>query len=88
MTGRVELVAGAGDDGKRLDVLAAAEPQVGSRASAQRLIEAGRVTVNGSVRPKRHRVSSGERVVVELDEPIDPEAVSYTHLTLPTILLV
>jgi 23S rRNA pseudouridine1911/1915/1917 synthase len=49
-------------DGLRLD-LALAEV-LGSRSRAQRLIDAGRVTVDGSVRPKRHVVSAGERVEV------------------------
>jgi 23S rRNA pseudouridine1911/1915/1917 synthase len=37
---------------------------VGSRAEAQRLIEAGRVLVDGSARPKRHLLAEGERVEV------------------------
>ena len=47
---------------------ARAEP-LGSRAQAQRLIDAGRVTVDGEVRPKRHRVAAGERVEVA-PEPV------------------
>jgi 23S rRNA pseudouridine1911/1915/1917 synthase len=49
--------------GERLDVVLAAP--LGSRARAQRLIEAGRVTVDGAVRSKRHRVAAGERIDVE-----------------------
>ncbi len=74
MSPRLELVAAATDDGKRLDVLVAAESQVGSRAAAQRLIDAGRVTVGGLARPKRHRVGAGDQVVVLLDEPSHTEA--------------
>jgi 23S rRNA pseudouridine1911/1915/1917 synthase len=57
---RIEV--GAAAEGERLDQLLA-EP-LGSRAQAQRLIDAGRVTVDGELRPKRHRVAAGERVEV------------------------
>jgi 23S rRNA pseudouridine1911/1915/1917 synthase len=60
--GERELVVGPGDAGERLDVFLAAE--AGSRAAAQRLIDAGLVLVDGAVRPKRHAVAAGERVVV------------------------
>lgn len=63
--------------GQRLDVFLARAPDVGSRAAAQKLIEAGLVRVNGARRVKRHRVSAGERVEVELPElpqPDDPGA--------------
>ena len=49
--------------GERLDAVLA-EP-LGSRSRAQRLIEAGQVTVDGAAVPKRHRVAGGERVVVD-----------------------
>src|SRR3954449_4929418 len=48
--------------GARLDHVLA-EP-LGSRARAQRLIDAGLVTVDGETRPKRHRVRAGEGIVV------------------------
>jgi 23S rRNA pseudouridine1911/1915/1917 synthase len=48
--------------GERLDAFLA--PHVGSRAAAQRLIEAGAVLVDGRPRPKRHRVAAGEHVAV------------------------
>lgn len=59
----IEVDAAA--EGERLDQLLA-EP-LGSRSAAQRLIDAGRVTVDGEVRPKRHRVTAGERVEVAPD---------------------
>jgi 23S rRNA pseudouridine1911/1915/1917 synthase len=55
--------------GLRLD-LALAEV-LGSRSRAQRLIDAGRVTVDGAVRPKRHVVSVGEVVEVAEEERTD-----------------
>jgi 23S rRNA pseudouridine1911/1915/1917 synthase len=61
-----------GDDeaGLRLDHVLA-EP-LGSRTRAQRLIDAGLVTVDGRPRPKRHVVSAGE--VVEVAEEDAPAA--------------
>jgi 23S rRNA pseudouridine1911/1915/1917 synthase len=61
---KVELVAGDDDAGRRLDVVLAARPRIGSRAKAQRLIDAGLVTVDGQRRPKRYAVTAGERIVV------------------------
>jgi 23S rRNA pseudouridine1911/1915/1917 synthase len=62
---RISLVAGPDQDGQRLDVALAAHPDVGSRAAAQRLVDAGLVTVDGRARPKRHRLAAGERVEAE-----------------------
>jgi 23S rRNA pseudouridine1911/1915/1917 synthase len=55
--------------GERLDQFLAAAGGTGSRAQAQRLIDAGRVTVDGAAVPKRHRVAAGERVTVTAEEP-------------------
>jgi 23S rRNA pseudouridine1911/1915/1917 synthase len=51
--------------GERLDRFLAALPEVGSRAAAGRLIDAGVVSVDGHHRPKRHRLAGGEEVVVD-----------------------
>jgi 23S rRNA pseudouridine1911/1915/1917 synthase len=53
--------------GERLDSFLAAP--LGSRARAQRLIDDGRVLVDGRPRPKRHRLAGGERVEVEEPGP-------------------
>jgi 23S rRNA pseudouridine1911/1915/1917 synthase len=55
--------------GARLDSVLAARPEIGSRATAERLIAAGAVQVDGTARPKSHRLSGGERVETELPEP-------------------
>jgi 23S rRNA pseudouridine1911/1915/1917 synthase len=72
----MELVVGPEHAGERLDVFLA--PTAGSRAAAQRLIDAGLVLVDGAARPKRHAVAAGERVVVQppppLEEPVVPDA--------------
>jgi 23S rRNA pseudouridine1911/1915/1917 synthase len=58
--------ASAEDAGRRLDAFLAGP--LGSRAQAQRLIEAGAVRVDGAVVPKRHRMSAGETVTVDVPE--------------------
>ena len=61
---------------ERLDRAVAGRAEVGSRSLAERLIAAGAVLVDGSPRPKSHRLEGGEEVVVELppDEgPLAPE---------------
>jgi 23S rRNA pseudouridine1911/1915/1917 synthase len=60
-----ELTAGPEAAGERLDVFLA--PHAGSRAAAQRLIDGGHVTVDGTVRAKRHVLGGGE--LVRVDEP-------------------
>jgi 23S rRNA pseudouridine1911/1915/1917 synthase len=70
----VELVAGPELAGTRIDAALATVPEVGSRAAAQRLVEAGLVTVDGRRRPKRHRLSPGELVVAEIAPAIAPDA--------------
>jgi 23S rRNA pseudouridine1911/1915/1917 synthase len=67
------MIVGPEAAGERLDVFLAAH--TGSRASAQRLIDAGVVTVDGAPRPKRHVLHGGERVEVgELPAEAEPEA--------------
>ena len=77
-----EHVVGDEHAGERLDVFLAGA--AGSRAAAQRLIDAGLVLVDGRARPKRHTVRAGERVTVreaeaqaEVDSPAAPFAVAY-----------
>src|SRR3954454_598552 len=52
--------------GERLDVVLG--EALGSRAKAQRLIDAERVTVSGAVRPKRHRVHAGDVIECTAEE--------------------
>jgi 23S rRNA pseudouridine1911/1915/1917 synthase len=54
----------------RLDAFLAARGAAPSRAAAQRLIDAGAVTVGGRARPKNHRLAPGDSVAVtEVEEP-------------------
>ena len=61
-TDQLELSVPAEAAGVRLDRFLS-EP-LGSRAQAQVAIDSGLVTVDGRLRPKRHSVRAGERVVV------------------------
>src|ERR1041385_6815114 len=68
----LSFTAGPDDEGVRLDVRLAAEPEVGSRAKAQRLIDAGLVSVDGRARPKSHALAVGETVEARPEPPPDP----------------
>jgi 23S rRNA pseudouridine1911/1915/1917 synthase len=61
-TDQLELSVPADAAGVRLDRFLSAP--LGSRAQAQLAIDSGLVTVDGRLRPKRHSVRAGERVVV------------------------
>jgi 23S rRNA pseudouridine1911/1915/1917 synthase len=63
----VELRAAPEAAGERLDAFLAGP--LGSRARAQRLIEDGRVLVDGSARQKRHKLAGGEVITVEEQTP-------------------
>ena len=64
-------MVGAGEAGRRLDVFVGA--RVGTRSAAQKLIDAGLVTVDGVARPKRHTLAAGERVIVRPPPAEAPE---------------
>jgi 23S rRNA pseudouridine1911/1915/1917 synthase len=55
--------------GSRLDRYLAGLPEVGSRAFAERLLGQGAVLVDGSPRPKSHRLAGGEELELSLPEP-------------------
>ncbi len=65
-----ELVVPAEAAGERLDVFLAAH--AGSRSAAQRLIDAGHVTVDGAVKAKRHALAGGETIAVDAPEAAAP----------------
>jgi 23S rRNA pseudouridine1911/1915/1917 synthase len=76
------VVIGPDEQGRRLDAVVGALEEVGSRAEAQRLIEAGRVLVDGAVVAKRHLMAAGERLDVRPAPPplsdLVPESVPMT----------
>jgi len=55
--------------GVRLDRFLAELPEIGSRAVAERLVREGGVRVDGRVRPKSHRLESGDEVEFEAPAP-------------------
>jgi 23S rRNA pseudouridine1911/1915/1917 synthase len=65
--------AGPEAAGQRLDVFLAGH--AGSRTAAQRLIDDGRVRVDGRPQPKRYTLSGGEEVTVEEVADVAVEAV-------------
>jgi 23S rRNA pseudouridine1911/1915/1917 synthase len=77
-----ELVVAPEDAGERLDVVLGRV--AGSRAAAQKLIDAGLVTVDGRPRPKRFVLAGGERIAyrpaeatVEAQAPPAPFSVAW-----------
>jgi 23S rRNA pseudouridine1911/1915/1917 synthase len=54
--------------GERLDRFLAGFDEVGSRASAERLVVERRVRVNGAAAPKSYRLEAGDRLEVSLPE--------------------
>jgi 23S rRNA pseudouridine1911/1915/1917 synthase len=56
--------------GQRLDRFLAGLPEIGSRAVAERLLNASGVLVDGRARPKSHRLEGGEQL--EFDPPAAP----------------
>jgi 23S rRNA pseudouridine1911/1915/1917 synthase len=68
------------DAGSRLDRTLAARKAIGSRSLAERLLRQGAVRVDGTVRPKSHRLEAGSLVEVELPEAttsaVEPEPVT------------
>lgn len=67
-------------------------PEVGSRAEAQRLIDAGRVAVDGRAVAKRHALAAGSRVTVRTapraTTALQPEEVAFSVRYEDEVLLV
>ncbi len=64
------------DAGTRLDRALASRVEIGTRSLAERLLRDGAVLIDGSVRPKSHRLEAGSVVEVELPGPpavLEPE---------------
>jgi 23S rRNA pseudouridine1911/1915/1917 synthase len=70
----VTLVVDDDQAGTRVDIVVGGLPGVESRAEGQRLIDAGRVTVNGQAVRRRHLVATGEVLEVR------PQAAPTTDL--------
>jgi 23S rRNA pseudouridine1911/1915/1917 synthase len=66
----VRLTVGSDLAGRRLDAAVGGLEAVESRAEAQRLIEGGRVLVDGRPRPKRHILVEGQALEVRPAPPV------------------
>ena len=66
-------------EGERLDVALGRHPDVGSRAAAVKLIDAGAVTVDGRPRQKRHLLTGRE--TIEVTPPVPPPPAPSTNST-------
>jgi 23S rRNA pseudouridine1911/1915/1917 synthase len=67
------------DAGTRLDRALASRAEIGTRSLAERLLRDGAVLIDGSTRPKSHRLEAGAVVEVELPGPpavLEPEPVT------------
>jgi len=74
----VEPAAG----GERLDRHLAGLLEVGSRAAAERLLDAGAVLVDGQARGKSHKLAGGEEIEIQPPVPAAAEpAVALPELT-------
>jgi 23S rRNA pseudouridine1911/1915/1917 synthase len=79
----VRLTVGRELAGRRLDAAVGSLEEVGSRAEAQRLIDAGRVAVDGRPRAKRHLLAEGEALEVR---PAPPPASELVPEEMPLVV--
>lgn len=89
---RTELIVTSGESPKRLDLfLANREPSL-SRSALQRLIDAGRIAVNGRPVKPSHRIRPGDRITLDIPRPepleLKPEPLPLTILHEDGALLV
>jgi 23S rRNA pseudouridine1911/1915/1917 synthase len=70
--------------GSRLDKALAARSEIATRSVAERLLREGAVLVDGTVRPKSHRLEVGS--VVEVDLPAVSEGLQAQPVTVPVLL--
>lgn len=78
------LVTAPGDAGARLDRWITSQGLELTRSRIQRLIDEGRVRVDGQVQPARYRLRGGEHVEVEVPapQPVDLVADDSVHFTI------
>jgi 23S rRNA pseudouridine1911/1915/1917 synthase len=62
----IEMTVSTASCGQRLDGVIGADPRVGSRSRAGRLIDEGRVLVDGRRERKSHLLSGGEKIALTL----------------------
>jgi 23S rRNA pseudouridine1911/1915/1917 synthase len=74
-----ELVVTAGETPKRLDLFLANREPALSRSALQRLIEDGRIRINGRIVKPSHKIKPGDTIVLEIPRPepleLNPESI-------------
>ena len=76
MTETILLHPEAGSAGTRLDSFLAAEVEGLTRSAAQRLMEEGRVSVNGKITAKSYKLTGGEEIALTLPEVEEVDVVA------------
>ncbi len=91
-TRRVELTVTAGESPKRLDLFLAHRDPALSRSALQRLIEDGRVRLNGRAVKPSQKIKPGDCITLEIPRPapldLKPEAIPLSVLAEDAFLLV
>ncbi len=69
---RFELICEASDCGDRVDKWLTAQDEVDlTRTAVAKLIESGKVFINGKAITKSTKLTNGDRVVIEIPDPVD-----------------
>lgn len=89
---RTELLVTSGESPKRLDIFLANREAALSRSALQRLIEEGRIRINGQRVKPSQKIKPGDRIVLEVPRPqpleLKPEAIPLDVLHEDEALLV
>lgn len=78
--GTLRFTVADSDAGLRLDRALAARSEIGSRSLSEKLLAEGAVLVDGTARPKSHRLEGGSIIEVTLPEAkrdVEPEPVTF-----------
>jgi 23S rRNA pseudouridine1911/1915/1917 synthase len=88
----VELTVTSGENPKRLDLFLANRDPALSRSALQRLIEEGRIRLNGRPAKPSQKIKPGDRIVLEVPRPaplaLEPEPIPLSILKEDDTLLV
>jgi 23S rRNA pseudouridine1911/1915/1917 synthase len=69
LAGRSQVLVTAGESPKRLDIFLASRDPTLSRSAIRRLIDQGRITINGLAAKPSHKIRPGDRIVMEIPRP-------------------
>lgn len=69
---RFEFIADRQDEGERIDKWLTLQDEVDlTRSAVAKLIEGGNVLINGKIAQKSAKLSIGDRVIIEIPDPVD-----------------